>query len=315
MGQDPRRWRTFLTQCLNLFQAKPVTFQLDNICIAFTTSYIQSITFDHYTALLWFEPHSPVLSNWQSFINEFSTKFGVFDTMAEAEDNLFNLRMRPDKRFTTFIVHFEKEAYETGWNYNMLRYGLPPKQPTYEGYKALVIQVDQRYWEDCSEYSNTRTQWNAGGQTWQPGVPNNTTNSWPPNPTPPATPGAQPPFVRNPINNNQTLGPQPLAQLNASDTIKALELNPDEPIDPDALIDDSAFPEDEEALRANRFRSSNKPWIDVQERRQKEGACILCGERGHFIGECPKCPTMGCAVWTFEGKECEYQFAEHDLAD
>ncbi|KAG6894738.1 hypothetical protein C0992_004905 [Termitomyces sp. T32_za158] len=106
MGRDPQRWRTFLTQFLNLFQAKP------------------GIAFNHYTTLLWFEPQSPVLSNWQSFVNEFSTKFGVFDTVAEAEDNLFNLQMRSDEWFMTFIVHFEKEAYMTGWNYNALRYAL-----------------------------------------------------------------------------------------------------------------------------------------------------------------------------------------------
>ncbi|KAG6871723.1 hypothetical protein C0992_012294 [Termitomyces sp. T32_za158] len=181
------------------------------------------------------------------------------------------------------------------------------------------MQVDQRYWEDRSEYSNARTQWNAGGQTWQPGAPNNAANPRPPNPAPPATPGTRPPFTRNPISNNQSPGPRPPAQLNASDTIEAPEPNPDENPDPDTRVDDSTLPEDEEALRANRFRSSNKPWIDVpldvQERRRKEGACILCGERGHFIGECPKRPAMGRAVWTFEGEECEYQFAEHDPAD
>ncbi|KAG6890190.1 hypothetical protein C0992_002847 [Termitomyces sp. T32_za158] len=241
--------------------------------------------------------------------------------------------MRPNKRFTTFIVHFEKEAYETGWNYNMLRYALQralpqrikdvlqlaPKQLTYEGYKALVMQVDQCYWEDRSEYSNTRTQWNAGEQTWQPGVPNSNTNPRPLNLAPPATPGTQPPFVCNPINNNQTLGPRPPAQLNASDTIEAPEPNLDKPVDPNAPIDDSTLPKDVEALRANCFHSSNKPWIDilldVQECCRKEGACILCGEQSHFIGECPKRPAMGHMVWTFEGKECEYQFAKHDPAD
>ncbi|KAG6892107.1 hypothetical protein C0992_001795, partial [Termitomyces sp. T32_za158] len=109
--------------CLNLFQAKPVTFQLDNARVAFAASYLQGIAFDHYTALLRFEPQSPALSNWH-FVNEFSTKFRVFDTVAEAEDNLFNLRMRSEERFMTFIVRFEKEAYETGWNYNALRYAL-----------------------------------------------------------------------------------------------------------------------------------------------------------------------------------------------
>ncbi|KAG6893881.1 hypothetical protein C0992_008300 [Termitomyces sp. T32_za158] len=107
-------------------------------------------------------------------------------------------------------------------------------------------------------------------------------------------------------------GLAPLAQLNASDTLEAPKPNSDESYDP-------VLPDDEEALRANRFHGTNKPWIDVpldvQERRQKDSACILCRERRHFIGECPKCPTMGHAVWTFEGKECEYQFAEDDPAD
>ncbi|KAG6870858.1 hypothetical protein C0992_012259 [Termitomyces sp. T32_za158] len=181
------------------------------------------------------------------------------------------------------------------------------------------MRVNQRYWEDRSEYSNARTQWNARGQTWQPGAPNNAANPRPPNPAPPATPGTQPPFTRNPISNNQSSGPRPPAQLNASDTIEAPEPNPDETPNPDARVDDSTLPEDEEALRANQFRSSSKPWIDVpldvQERHRKEGACILCGEWGHFIGECPKCPAMGRAVWTFEGDKCEYQFVEHDPAD
>ncbi|KAG6875473.1 hypothetical protein C0992_003731, partial [Termitomyces sp. T32_za158] len=147
--------------------------------------------------------------------------------MAKAEDNLFNLQMCSDKQFTTFIICFEKEVYETGWNYNML----------------------------C-----------------------NATNPRPPNPALPATPGARPSFVRILNNSSQTPGPRPPAQLNASDTIEALEPNPDGPVNPNSSVNDSTFPEDEEALQANRFRSSNKLWIDVpldvQERCRKEGACI-----------------------------------------
>ncbi|KAG6886998.1 hypothetical protein C0992_001263 [Termitomyces sp. T32_za158] len=162
----------------------------------------------------------------------------------------------------TFIIHFEKEAYKTRWNYNALWYALQhalsqrikdvlqlaPKQPAYNSYKALVMQVDQCYWEDRSEYNNTRTQWNSGGQTWQAGTLNNTTNPRPPNTAPPATPGAQPPFVRNPVNSSQTPGLRPPAQLNASDTIKASEPNPDEPVNPNTPINDSTFPKDKEAL-------------------------------------------------------------------
>ncbi|KAG6894270.1 hypothetical protein C0992_006793, partial [Termitomyces sp. T32_za158] len=110
--------------CLNMFQAKPITFQLNNACIAFAASYLQGITFNHYTVLLQFDPQNPVLLNWQAFMNEFSSKFGVFNTVAKAEDNLFNLQMHAKECFTTFIICFKKEAYETGWNYNALWYAL-----------------------------------------------------------------------------------------------------------------------------------------------------------------------------------------------
>ncbi|KAG6872062.1 hypothetical protein C0992_009917, partial [Termitomyces sp. T32_za158] len=152
------------------------------------------------------------------------------------------------ERFTTFIICFEKEAYKTGWNYNTLWYALrcalpqrikdvlwlAPKQLLYNSYKALVMQVNQCYWEDHSKYNSTQTQWNSGRQSWQAGTPNGTNNPRPPNPTLPATPGTRPPFVQNLANNNQTPRPQPPAQLNASDTVEAMELNPDKPINPDA---------------------------------------------------------------------------------
>ncbi|KAG5349576.1 hypothetical protein C0989_002998 [Termitomyces sp. Mn162] len=123
-----------------MFQAKPITFQLESSQVAFAASYLQGITFNHYTALLQFDLSNSILSNWLAFTWEFSSKFGVFDTVVE-------------------------EAYKTEWNYNAfhftLHHALPqwikdtlclaPKQTTYERYKALGIQVDQHYWEDQSE--------------------------------------------------------------------------------------------------------------------------------------------------------------------
>ncbi|KAG6875165.1 hypothetical protein C0992_004930 [Termitomyces sp. T32_za158] len=58
-------------------------------------------------------------------------------------------------------------------------------------------------------------------------------------------------------------GLQLLAQLNASNVIEAPEPTPEEPINPDALINDPEHSEDKEALWANCLQSSNKPWIDV----------------------------------------------------
>ncbi|KAG5332384.1 hypothetical protein C0989_007096, partial [Termitomyces sp. Mn162] len=244
-GHDPRKWQIFLTQCLTMFQAKPITFQLESSRVAFTASYLQGIAFNHYTALLWFDPNNPVLSNWLAFTQEFLSKFGVFDTVVEAEENLFNLRMCNNERFTTFIVQFEREAYETSWNYNTLRFALhhalpqrikdvlclAPKQTTYDGYKALVTQVNQRYWEDRSENTAPRTSWNASG------VP----------------------------NTNQPLEQRPPAQLNAAnlhDTPVPLDTNPN---DHDNIPDPT---DDQEALCANRIQDS--PWIDVLEEMQEK---------------------------------------------
>ncbi|KAG6867053.1 hypothetical protein C0993_007208 [Termitomyces sp. T159_Od127] len=114
-----------------MFQAKPLTFQLESSHIAFAASYLQGIAFDYYTVLLQFDPNSPVLSNWQVFAQEFS------------------------------------EAYKIGWNYNTLQFALrcalpqhikdvlhlAPKQSSYDGYKALITQIDQQYSKDRSKYS------------------------------------------------------------------------------------------------------------------------------------------------------------------
>ncbi|KAG5733978.1 hypothetical protein E4T56_gene6788 [Termitomyces sp. T112] len=286
-GHDPRKWQIFLTQCLTMFQAKPITFQLESSQVAFAASYLQGIAFNHYTVLLRFNPNNPVLSNWLAFTQEFSSKFGVFDTVAEAEENLFNLRMRDSKRFMTFIVRFKREAYKTGWNYNALRFAfhralpqrikdvlcLVPKQTTYDGYKALVTQVNQRYWEDCSKNTAPWTSWNTSGNTnWQARATNGIRSSIPANP---ANPTPRFPPGRGVPNTNRPLGQRPPAQLNAADlhdTPVPLDTNPDNCND----IPDPA--NDQEALCANRIQDS--PWIDVleeiQEKWWKEGMCILC---------------------------------------
>ncbi|KAG6887341.1 hypothetical protein C0995_015952 [Termitomyces sp. Mi166 len=115
MASSPSAWA---------MQGKPHTFAFDQARIVFAMSYLQGIALDHYTAILCFNSSHPLFTNWQVFVNKFSSKFGVFDTVTEAEGKLVSLRMSTDKHFTAFIVQFEKEAYETDWNYNALRFWL-----------------------------------------------------------------------------------------------------------------------------------------------------------------------------------------------
>ncbi|KAG5727750.1 hypothetical protein E4T56_gene20775 [Termitomyces sp. T112] len=219
---NPWKWQIFLTQ-------------------SFAASYLQGIAFDHYTALLQFNPNNPVLSNWLAFTQEFS------------------------------------KAYKTGWNYNALRFALrralpqqikdilhlAPKQTTYDGYKVLITQVDQHYWEDRSENTVPQTSWNTSGNTnWQARATNGIQSSIPANPanpTPRFSPG------RGVPNTNRPPGQCPPAQLNAADlhdTPVPLDTNPN---DHDNILDPA---DNQEALCTNRIQDSS--WIDVPEEMQEK---------------------------------------------
>ncbi|KAG5733019.1 hypothetical protein E4T56_gene3599, partial [Termitomyces sp. T112] len=134
-----------------------------------------------------------------------------------------------------------------------------PPQTTYDGYKALVTQIGQCYWEDHSE--------NTAGAT------NGIRSSIPADR---ANPTLRFPLGRGVPNTNQPPGQRPPAQLNTADlhdTPVPLDTNPNNHDD----IPDPA--DNQEALCTNRIQDSL--WIDVpeemQEKRRKEGACILCG--------------------------------------
>ncbi|KAG6877074.1 hypothetical protein C0993_010507 [Termitomyces sp. T159_Od127] len=154
---------------------------------------------------------------------------------AEAKENLFNLWMHNNKRFTTFIIHFKKEAYKTSWNYNALRFALccalpqhikdilclASKQPSYNGYKALVTQINQQYWEDHSKYSAPQVPWNSSrNSNWQTGATagNSTISA-----APLLNFTAQPPLRQGLADINQLSGPCSQTQLNTADTQEALD--------------------------------------------------------------------------------------------
>ncbi|KAG5725262.1 hypothetical protein E4T56_gene12706 [Termitomyces sp. T112] len=187
----------------------------------------------------------------------------------------------------TFIVRFEQEAYKTSWNYNALQFALrcalpqwikdvlclAPKQTTYDGYKVLITQVNQHYWEDCSKNTVPQTPWNASGNTnWQARATNSIQSSIPTNPANPVPCFSSGQGI---TSTNQSPEQCPLAQLNAADlheTPEPLDTNPN---NHNSILDPT---NDQEALCANRIWDSL--WINVpeetQEKRWKEGMCILC---------------------------------------
>ncbi|KAG5348008.1 hypothetical protein C0989_011177, partial [Termitomyces sp. Mn162] len=172
---------------------------------------------------------------------------------------------------------FKWEAYKTSWNYNALRFALchtlpqqikdvlrlTPKQTTYDGYKVLVTQVNQCYWEDRSKNTVLQTPWNASSNTdWQTGATNGIQSSIPANP---ANPAPRFPLGQGITSTNQPPGQCPPAQLNAAnlhETLESLDTNPN---NHDDILDPA---NDQEALCTNRIWDS--PWIDVLEETQEK---------------------------------------------
>ncbi|KAG6883098.1 hypothetical protein C0993_007865, partial [Termitomyces sp. T159_Od127] len=52
----------------------------------------------------------------------------------------------------------------------------------------------------------------------------------------------------------------------------------------------------------------------TQKWQQREEACILCSEQGHFINDLPKYQAMGHAVGTDNGKNCTFWYTDNNPA-
>ncbi|KAG5735425.1 hypothetical protein E4T56_gene12790 [Termitomyces sp. T112] len=124
---------------------------------------------------------------------------------------------------------------------------------------------------------------------WAPGPPpcnaGQLPGSRPPNSRPPR--GWSPAMDNFPPHANQPLGQRPPAQLNTTDLYEAPELLDANLNNLNNVLNSV---DNQEALCTSKIW--NRPWIDIpeetQKSQQKDGACILCGEQGHFIRSCSK---------------------------
>ncbi|KAG6812513.1 hypothetical protein H0H93_013814 [Arthromyces matolae] len=292
----------------------------------------------YYTSILTHNPDSTILTNWDEFVREYSTKFGIPNVQAEAERNLMNLRMGYNERFTSFIIRFEEQAFETGWNMAALRWVLEgclpkrikdmliftPEQKGYPEFRALVEHIDHRWWTTRASYPD-QTQ----PTFWRPsGYSNYPSNN------PAGQNNAQ--GVRR-VDNTQNPSSASRAPINPRNArLNAAEAE-DHEGEPgfgnlfeetnvkDASKGNSISPENrsealEEVMQAGmpvpHGNPPPQPRIpdDVKAARRKEGSCLLCGEFGHFIQKCPKRNNQGRAVYILEGDTFEFQYEENEEA-
>ncbi|KAG6913637.1 hypothetical protein DXG01_005405, partial [Tephrocybe rancida] len=170
MGMNcDNRERLNIESKLDLRKPKPfmghetLTYTQPYLRVAFAASYLKEVALNHYTTHLTYNPNHPMFTDWEAFLYEFSTKFRIPNTRAEAENTLTCLTMKVWERFSMFIICFKQEAFETGWNKLSLCFHLKkalpkwildlvaiaPAQENYEPFKDLVSQIDHRYWEEC----------------------------------------------------------------------------------------------------------------------------------------------------------------------
>ncbi|KAG6913774.1 hypothetical protein DXG01_004390 [Tephrocybe rancida] len=80
MGCDLKKWKTYITECVMTFSAKPPTYAQPYLRVTFAASYLKEVTLNNNTAHLMYNPNHPMFTDWEAFLYKFSTKFGIPNT-------------------------------------------------------------------------------------------------------------------------------------------------------------------------------------------------------------------------------------------
>ena len=123
-GNNTRKWKDYVSECLTMFQAKPTTYTLECYQVLFTTSWLKDNTLRHWTALLWNNPDHPALHQWGVYLKEFTSIFRPHNATCDGEIALVKLKMFDQNRFSNFLVRFEAEAFKMGWDYQAITFQL-----------------------------------------------------------------------------------------------------------------------------------------------------------------------------------------------
>jgi len=205
---------------------------------------------------------------WAEFKEELYNNFGSTFPEEEAEEALKNLEMDPKWRAIKYFVLFGKYMSRTSWNdraYTSRAYdGLPrrikdriaeifPKPTTYEGLRALALQIDQRYWEYKRELENENKSNRKNNNSSSGSNSNNNSNN-----------------SSNNNNSNRGSGSskkkgKPCDSGSSSSKSGNNSNDPPKHLGPDGKLT-----------------------ATERDRRIKEGLCLVCGNRVHMAKDCSK---------------------------
>ena len=233
------------------------------------------------TALDYFEPslsaecESAWLSDFLLFQSELETHFSPYDTFGDAETELEQLVMKDNHKAVRFFVEFNRIVSQLSNKYSELALlwradlALPkplkdemihhPKPVSLDSFRQLILRLDQQYWERRGKIAH------------EPGTP--------------AKSDAKPEKLKQSANLS-TLNNNRHAQSAASGSSTSGTLNtPATPKQGSAKATNLATLKKDDLT--NKLGNDGKLMPQECQCRMDKGLCLLCGQSGHMVCECP----------------------------
>jgi hypothetical protein len=131
---NPKKLKSFLVSCNNVFHADPDTFCLHDKHVSYALSYLCGSTQRHFDTQLEDEDEVDFippgwLHNWPRFVEELREMFGDLNAEATTEAELDGLRMRTNQKFADFLVDFNTLWSQVNWGDHALCHWLKQALP------------------------------------------------------------------------------------------------------------------------------------------------------------------------------------------
>ena len=260
-GSDPKKLRTFLTQCKLNFRDRPKAFNTDAAKVTFAITFLKGSAFD------WFEPyisdgsHPPWETDYSEFVQELTENFGPFDAIGDAENELNNLSMADNHRYAKFALTFNRLATLVQWDEKALIFAfyraLPPRikdemsrvgrPSTLRALKELARTLDARHWrrqEEIKQETRNKSSSSHDNQSKSKKSAPNTSSSSSKSISTPSRPSGS--------NNSSSTPKKPAEDL------------------------------------TGKLGKDGKLTREERQRRFDNNLCLFCGSTGHKVTDCKK---------------------------